>query len=181
MAYNYSLNSFGDEIPKDTFIYVVDQASSIRLPLEQGIGLSFKKGEVLTMAVDASYTNWKQFRYLDKINDLKNSYRVSFGLNFVPNKYAAGTGAYIRRVQYRLGAFYNTGFLELKNTSINNYAVTVGFGLPVGLYRQFSVVNLSAQFGKMGSINNKLIEEKYVRIIVGFTFNDKWFTKFRYD
>jgi hypothetical protein len=112
---------------------------------------------------------------------LKNSYRVSFGLNFVPNKYAAGSGAYIRRVQYRIGAFYNTGYLDLKNTVINNYAATVGVGLPVGLFRQFSMVNISAQFGKMGSVNNGLMEEKYIKLIIGFTFNDKWFNKFRYD
>ncbi|MBP7809800.1 MAG: hypothetical protein KA163_10940 [Bacteroidia bacterium] len=181
LAYNYSLNSFGDEVAKDTFIYVIDQKTSVRLPLEQGIGMSIKKGDMLNIAVDASYTNWQQFRYLDNVNTLKNSYRVSFGLNFVPNKYAAGSGAYIRRIQYRIGAFYNTGFLELKNTMINNYAATVGLGLPVGLFRQFSMVNLSAQFGQMGSINNGLMQEKYVRIIVGFTFNDKWFNKFRYD
>ena len=181
MAYNYTLNGFGDEIPKDTFIYHIDQPSSIRLPLEQGIGISLKKGDMLTVAADASYTNWQQFRYLDKVNDLKNSYRLSLGINFVPNKYAAGSGAYAKRIQYRLGAFYNTGYLELKNTAINNYAITVGFGLPVGLFRQFSVVNLSAQFGKMGSINNNLIDEKYIKLVIGFTFNDKWFTKFRYD
>jgi hypothetical protein len=181
LAYNYSLNGFGDEVAKDTFIYVIDQKTSVRLPLEQGIGMSIKKGEMLNIAVDASYTNWQQFRYLDNVNTLKNSYRVSFGLNFVPNKYAAGSGAYIRRIQYRIGAFYNTGFLELKNTMINNYAATVGLGLPVGLFRQFSMVNLSAQFGQMGSVNNGLMQEKYVRIIVGFTFNDKWFNKFRYD
>lgn len=181
LAYNYTLNGFGDEIPKDTFIYVNDQAGTVRLPLEQGIGISIKKGEMLNVVMDASYTNWQQFRYLDNVNTLKNSYRVSFGINFVPNKYAAGSGAYIRRIHYRIGAFYNTGFLELKNTAINNYAATVGLGLPVGMFRQFSMVNLSAQFGQMGSVNNGLMQEKYVRIIVGFTFNDKWFTKFRYD
>lgn len=181
LAYNYSLNGFGDEVPKDTFIYVIDQKSTVRLPLEQGIGLSVKKGDMLNFTLDASYTNWQQFRYLDNVNTLNNSYRVSFGINYVPNKYAAGSGAYVRRVQYRIGAFYNTGFLELKNTFINNYAATVGLGLPVGMFRQFSMVNLSAQFGQMGSVNNGLIQEKYVRLIVGFTFNDKWFTKFRYD
>src|SRR5437899_1558837 len=104
--------------------------------------MSIKKGDMLTVAADAAYTNWQQFRYLDKVNSLKNSYRFSVGVNFVPNKYAAGSGAYVRRIQYRLGAFYNTGNLELKNTSIVNTAVTVGFGLPVGLFRQFSVVNI---------------------------------------
>jgi hypothetical protein len=181
IAYNYQLNSFGDEIPKDTFINVVDQKGTIHLPLEQGIGVSVRKGDMLNFVVDASYTNWQNFRYFSDVNTLKNSYRVSFGLNFVPNKYAAGSGAYIRRVQYRIGAFYNTGYLDLKNTVINNYAATVGVGLPVGLFRQFSMVNISAQFGKMGSVNNGLMEEKYIKLIIGFTFNDKWFNKFRYD
>ncbi len=185
IAYNYSLNGFGDEIAKDTFVYIIDQKSSVRLPLEQGIGMSIKKGDMLNFAVDASYTNWQQFRYMGNANTLKNSYRVSCGLNFVPNKYAAGSGAYIRRMQYRVGAFYTTGYLELKNTAINNYAATIGVGLPVGLFRAFQVVNISAQFGKMGSINNGLVQEKYVKLIVGFTFNaggnDRWFQKFRYD
>ncbi len=185
LAYNYSLNSFNEEIAKDTFIYAMDQKNSIRLPLEQGIGMSIKKGDMLTFAVDASYTNWTQFRYLDNVNTLNNSYRVSFGLNFVPNKYAAGSGAYIRRIQYRLGGFYNSGYLELKNTEIANYAATVGVGLPVGLFRAYQVVNISAQFGQMGSVNNGLLQERYVRMIIGFTFNaggnDRWFQKFRYE
>lgn len=181
MAYDYSLNSFGDEIPKDTFIYVIDKKSTVRLPLEQGIGVSLKKGEMLTVAADFSYTNWQQFRYLDAANDLSNTFRVSAGLNFVPNKFAAGNSAYLKRVQYRIGGFYQSGALELKNTQLNNYGVTVGLGLPVGMYRQFSIVNISAQLGEMGSVNNNLIRERYARIIVGFTFNDKWFTKYRYD
>ena len=185
LAYNYSLNSFNEEIAKDTFIYSMNQKNSIRLPLEQGIGMSIKKGDMLTFAVDAAYTNWSQFRYLDNVNTLKNSYRLSFGLNFVPEKYAAGSGAYIRRIQYRIGGFYNTGYLELKNTEIANYAATVGLGLPVGLFRAFQVVNISAQFGQMGSVNNGLMQERYVRMIVGFTFNaggnDRWFQKFRYE
>ncbi len=181
VIYNYSLNGFGDEIAKDTVLYLNNKKSSIKLPLEQGIGFNIKKGEKLSVAADLAYTNWQQFRYLDNINELKNSYRVSIGLNYVPNKFAAGNGAYIKRVQYRIGASYSNGFLDLKNTAINNYMVTVGLGLPVGIYRQFSVVNLTAQFGQMGSTNNGLIQEKYIRLIAGFTFNDVWFKKFRYD
>lgn len=181
MAYNYSLNSYGDETPKDTFVYVIDNPNSIRLPIEQGIGVSFRKGDMLAIAADVSYINWQQFRYLDAVNDLTNSYKVSFGVNFIPSKNAAGSSAYLKRVQYRIGAFYNTGAIELNNTKINNYAVTVGLGLPVGMYRQFSVVNISAQFGEMGSINNNIIRERYAKIIIGFTFNDKWFNKLRYD
>jgi hypothetical protein len=188
LAYNYSLNSFGDEIPKDTFIYVIDQSGSIRLPLEQTVGMSIKKGEVLNIAADLSYTNWQQFRFLDKVNDLKNSYRVSFGINYVPNKFALGKQNYYKRVNYRIGAFYNNGYLELNKTEIVNYAVTVGFGFPVGVITRstnntflVNTVNISAHFGKMGTIQTNLIEEKYIKLVVGFTFNDKWFNKVKFD
>lgn len=181
LGYNYSLGSFGDELPKDTFIYVMDKKGSIRLPIEQGIGMSIKKGDLLSASIDAAYTGWKQFRYLGEVTEMKNSYRFSAGLCITPSKYAAGSGAYLKRVQYRIGGYYKTGFIELKNTDIADYGITAGFSFPVGLRMQPAVVNIGAQLGELGSLNNNLMRERYAKIILGFTFNDKWFTKFRYD
>lgn len=181
LAYNYSITDFGNEAAKDTFIYVIDNPNTIRLPMEQGFGVSLRKGDMMAIAVEAAYTNWSQFRYLGSATELKNSIRIAAGVNFIPNKNTAGASAYLKRIQYRIGGFYKTGSLELNNTEIVNYGVTVGLGLPVGLYRQFSVVNISAQLGEMGSVNNNLVRERYAKIVLGFTFNDKWFNKFRYD
>ncbi len=188
LIYNYSLSSFGYEVPKDTVLDISGQRNTIKLPLEQGFGLSVKKGERLTLAGDFTYTQWQQFRYLDVVNELKNSYRINVGLNFVPGKSNYSYHSFGKRIQYRLGASYSNGFLELKNTSINNYAVTAGIGLPVGQPLKLTsghiltnMVNISAQFGQMGSINNNLIKENYVRLILGLTFNDEWFIKRRYD
>lgn len=181
VIYNYALNGFGEEIHKDTVLYVTDRHNTIKLPFEQGVGFSVRKGDMLTVAGDFAYTNWSTFRFLDAKNDLKNSYRTSVGINFIPNKTAAGNGAYLKRVQYRIGFSYNSGSIELKNTPVTNMAITAGLGLPVGLFRSFAMVNISAQFGQMGTTTNSLIQEKYCRLIIGFTFNDKWFNKFRYD
>jgi hypothetical protein len=181
VVYNYALNAFGDEIPKDTVSKVTDAGGSIQLPLEQGIGISFKKGEMLLIAADLAYTNWSKFRFLDNKNTLSDSYRASVGINFTPDKHSIGADNYIKRIQYRIGASYSNGYLELKNTRIDNYSVTVGLGLPVGLFRSWSMVHVSAQFGKMGSVSNQLVQERYARIIVGFTFNDRWFIKYKYD
>jgi hypothetical protein len=82
-------------------------------------------------------------------------------------------------VHYRIGASYTNGYLDLKNTAIKNYAVTAGLGLPVG--NGIALVNISAQYGKMGTISNNLLQEEYVRLIIGFTFNDLWFRRFKYD
>ena len=184
IIYNYSLDAFGIERPKDTVLNSTDNKGTIKLPLEMGLGFSVKKGERLTVLLDATTTNWNGFKYFDSpTTDFANSYRVSAGMNYVPNKLAVGSGNYIKRVQYRLGVTYSDGYLDLKNTKISNYAVTAGLGLPVGIGRfdDIAVVNISAQYGKMGTVSNNLLQEDYFRLVLGFTFNKRWFIKYKYD
>ena len=184
IIYNYSIDGFGIERPKDTVLNSQNIAGTVKLPLEMGVGFSIKKGEKLTLLMDAATTNWSGFKYFDtQSTDFKNSYRVSAGLNYIPNKLAYGSSNYIKRIQYRLGVSYSDGYLDLKNTSISNYFISAGLGLPVGIGRfdDIAIVNISAQYGKMGTVNNKLLQEDYVRLVLGFTFNKRWFIKYKYD
>ncbi|MBA4239233.1 MAG: hypothetical protein C0448_00795 [Sphingobacteriaceae bacterium] len=184
IIYNYSIDGFGVERAKDTLLNSQGNTGNITLPLEMGIGFSVKKGERLTVLMDAATTNWSNFKYFDTPStDFKNSYRVSAGLNYVPNKLAYGASNYIKRVQYRLGVSYSDGYLDLKNTSVSNYFVSAGLGLPVGIGRfdDIAVVNISAQYGRMGTVSNNLLQEEYVRLVLGFTFNKRWFIKYKYD
>lgn len=184
IIYNYALDGFGTERPKDTLLNSQDISGTIKLPLEMGVGLSIKKGEKLTVLFDAATTKWTEFKYLSSPNtDFKNTYRVSTGLNYVPNKLAFGSGNYFKRIQYRLGASYSDGYLDLKNTPISNAFISAGVGLPVGIGRfdDIAIINISAQYGKMGTLNNSLLQEEYVRLLLGFTFNKRWFIKYKYD
>ncbi|MFO0320864.1 MAG: hypothetical protein ACK504_00360 [Bacteroidota bacterium] len=184
IVYNYSLDGFGTERPKDTVLNSENRSGTIKLPIEIGFGLSFKKGEKLTILLDASKTNWSDYKNFDSPNtEFTNSYRLSAGLNYVPNKLAFGASNYIKRIHYRIGASYTSGYLDLKNTKIRNYSITAGLGLPVGIGRfdEIGIVNISAQFGKLGTTTNNLLLEEYVRLNIGFTFNKRWFIKFKYD
>ncbi len=180
-VYNYVLNGFGQEIIRDTVLYKVNQKSTISLPLEQGIGIGFKKAERISAVADFAITNWKNFKFLENTSLLKNNYRLAAGVNFVPQKYAAGNGAFFKKVNYRFGLSYQTGYIELKNSTLANYAATIGFGLPVGIGRLSSMVNIGLQVGQMTTTNSALIKENYFRINFGFTFSDRWFQKFKYD
>lgn len=183
LIYNYSLDGFGNEQPTDTSLNSINTGGSIRVPLEVGAGFSVKKGERFTFLADAAITKWSDFRYFNSDYAFQNSHRVSVGINYVPNKLAYGTANYIKRAQYRMGFTYSDGFLDLKNSRINNYAITAGLGLPVGIGRfdDIAVVNISAQFGTMGTTTNSLLKENYIRMIIGFTFNKRWFIKYKYD
>lgn len=180
-VYNYILNGSGQEIIRDTAFYNINQKGTVRLPLEQGFGIGFKKGERLNLVADFAFTNWQNFKYLDQVNDLKNNYRLAAGMNFVPEKYNFSRGSFFRRVNYRLGVSYQTGSIFIKNTYISEYAVSAGVGIPVGVGRLSSMVNISGQYGRLGSGDPSLLKQNYWRVNFGFTFCDKWFRKYAID
>ena len=181
-AYNYILNGQGEEIIRDTAYYLANQNGTITLPLEQGFGLGLKKGERWSFAADFAITAWSGYKYLNEISSLKDNYRVAAGVNYVPEKYAFGKRSYFSRVNYRFGLNYNTGYINVNNTSLADYSISAGVGLPVGASRfNSSMINLSLQYGQMGFNSTNSIKENYFRINFGFTYCDKWFQKFRYD
>jgi hypothetical protein len=181
IAYNYIVNATGAELVRDTLVFAVEQKRRITLPLEQGIGIGLKKGERLNLVADVMRTGWSKFKYPGNPATLADSYRFSAGMNFVPEKYAAGRGAFVRRINYRLGVSHETGYIRLKGQVISNSSVTAGIGLPVGIGRLSSMVHVSLQVGQMGTFSNGLLRENYYRVNFGFTFCDRWFQKFRYD
>lgn len=180
MAYNYRVTS-GSEFIVDTVYYKEDEPASVTLPLEQGFGIGFKKGEKLNVVADYAITKWQNFQYLDNVSNLKQNQRFALGAYFVPEKYAVGNGSFFRRVNYRMGLNYQTGYVQVNNTLIESYSISAGLGLPVGVGRLSSMVHLGATYGKMGTTQNGLIMENFWRFNIGFTFSDKWFQKFRYD
>jgi hypothetical protein len=186
ISYNYFLTNSAGFLAKDTVINIIDEVGKIKLPLEQGFGVGFKKGEKLNVVLDYAVTNWADFKLFDYTNSLKNNSRIAIGANYVPEKFATGKGTYFLRTQYRAGAFYNTGYLDINKTMVSTYGVTAGLSLPVGIRTGTGLINLGVQYGQTGSQSNNLIKENFWRINFGFTFNatyfdDLWFRKFRYD
>ncbi len=180
VAYNYRTSS-GIDYVIDTVFNKVDEPASVTLPFEQGFGIGFKKGEKLNIVADYVITKWQNFKYTDNVSSLTENQRFAIGANFVPEKYALGSGSFVRRINYRLGMNYQTGFVISNNTRIKSYSITAGVGIPVGVGRNSSMVHIGGQYGKMGTTQNGLIQENFWRINLGFTFSDKWFQKYRYD
>lgn len=180
IAYNY-LTSGSTVTRLDTILFINSRSEKVRLPMEQGFGIGFKKGERINVVADFALSNWQKVQYPNLVNDFKNSYRVALGGNFVPEKYASGNNAFVKRMNYRAGLSYQSGHITVKNATVPTAAASLGLGIPVGMGRLSSMINVSVQYGKTGFGNKELIQENFWRIYFGFTFSDRWFQKFRYD
>jgi hypothetical protein len=184
LSYSYFNNSLGYEIVKDTIENTQGTNGKVTLPLSFGFGIGFKKGDRWLVAADFAVQNWSEYKSFGQTQGLKNSMRVSLGAQYVPNARANGEGSYFKRVHYRMGARYTQTALELKNTPLTEYGVSLGIGFPVGrsfILQNFSMVNIGVEVGQRGTVTNGLIQENFLKATVGFTINDRWFQKPKFD
>ncbi|MBE8719904.1 porin family protein [Sphingobacterium pedocola] len=176
-----SLDDDFQNIALDTSSSTVGANRKINLPLKHNIGFTLSKGYNWMVGADFKYTDWSDFQTREGEIKLGKNYGVAIGGQFKPDPTSV---KYWNVVDYRLGFRYNQTQIRLNNNDIADMAVTVGLGLPLsetnfGL--TFSRINISAEFGQQGTLNNNLVRERYININLGFTINDTWFRRRSYD
>ena len=106
----------------------------------------------------------------------ESAQQLSIGGFFIP-EYDSFSG-YLKRITYRAGLRMGQSGLRVDGTSIEDFGINFGVGLPIA---GLSTANVGVEFGRMGASVNQLVEENYVTIRIGFSLNDLWFIKRQYD
>ncbi len=165
--------------PQDTILSTSNIRGNATLPAAFGAGVIYTQNNKLQVGVNFDFSAWSDYENDANPEELSNSWRVSFGGEYIPNY--ASYNSFLKRVRYRAGTFYGRDPRSIDGEQINQIGATIGFGLPLSLARQqVSFVNLSFEIGKNGA--NTDIKETYGRMIVGFTLNDNsWFFKRRFN
>jgi long-subunit fatty acid transport protein len=154
--------------------------TTIKLPSKLSIGTGF--GEVKKWLVGGEVSFIQNSVISNRFNDIENatfenSIRYSIGGFYIPNYNSYSS--YYKKIVYRGGLRYENTGLVLQNKSINDFAATVGLGLPLG--GTFSNINIGLEIGKRGTKYFNLVEENYVNLSVGLSLSDKWFVKRKFD
>lgn len=154
---------------------------TVRMPLSASFGVQYAVDNYFLGNLEARYADWSQFSMFGRPDSLVNSLYVSGGFQFIPKYNAMGDGAWYKTMRYRVGFRHHSGNLSIKGNAISETGMTFGVGIPVK--RQFSMpfVNLAVELGQRGSLNNGLVRERYTRVVLGLTLNDRWFVKRKYD
>lgn len=154
---------------------------NINMPMAIGLGVQLGVQNWWQWVAEARFTQWSSFSQFNRPDSLVNSVFVASGFQYIPKYDATGDNTFFKTIRYRAGFKYNSGFLALRGQQISELGMTFGVGIPVK--RQFSMpaVNLAVEVGRRGSLNNGLVRESYTRVTLGFTLNDRWFVKRKYD
>ena len=145
--------------------------------LAVGFGLGQNKkwmlGTEITFQKSSSMGN--RFNDINNVN-YENSTRFAIGGFYIPNYNTFSK--YYEKIIYRGGVRYENTGLIINNTSVKDYAVTAGIGLPI--MGVFSNINVGLEYGQRGTTSANLVQENYTNISIGFSLNDKWFQKRRF-
>jgi hypothetical protein len=162
---------------RDTVINIEGERSFIRLPFRTGLGFSLLKGSKWLFCGDYSFQKWSEFTFLGASDSLVDSWKVTAGIQYTPNDRL--TNAFFKTIQYRIGFHYESGYIKLNGINISEIGLSAGFSMPIR--KAGSYIHIALEGGRRGTTKNDLIEERYFKLTAGFTINDRWFIKSKYD
>ncbi len=173
-----SLVNIGNEteLPVDT-LSSVDYNSKIKSPLKTTLSAGIGKDNKWFIGADYTFQDALEFTggiYDDiTVYRYKNSSLISFGGFYTPK--FNSISSYWNRITYRAGVNYKKLGLVINDTDINEYGMSFGISLPMGL--RISNINLGFELGQRGTTENNLIKENFYTFRLSLSLNDKWFKK----
>ena len=156
------------------------RSSDCDMPEVYAAGVSFSKNEKYMIGLDYAYEKWEDVQFEGVTGAFQNRSKINFGGEFIPN---ARSRNYFNKIRLRAGANYADSYMapvavyDDKAHSFNEYSVTCGLGFPLTGGR--SMLNVAFEYANTKPKNDVpgLINEKYFKFTLSYTFNEMWFFK----
>lgn len=171
-----------DDINRIDSVYEkIGEKGKISLPATYGFGMAYED-EHLLAGIDYETTQWSDYRFFGQQDLTRNSWIAKAGFQYYPAT-ASSTG-YFSHVKYRLGFAFGNDYIKVDN-KLPFYTITAGGAFPLKLRRtfyerQFSIMNVTFEYGSRGNKNNNITESTY-KLSFGFSLSDLWFLRKKYE
>ncbi len=184
-SYGHDINSTGYRIfeknnNNDVAVQSIDTIqNAFALPHTLGLGATYVYDKRLTIGLDYTLQKWSDVKFFNENNQFTNRNKISIGAEYLPNPIGR---SYLERIRYRVGAYYSSPYTKIDNKDGNKeYGISLGLGIPLHFYNSRSILNISGQYIKVSPSIKGMLEENYLRINIGLTFNERWFMKWKVD
>ena len=154
----------------------VNRQDQLKLPFQGGLGFALEFNSKYLFTADYSRSDYRQAQVNLDVKGLALNESYHVGLELAPKYDVQRLGQTIR---YRIGAMYQSGYLNVYGVQISSYAATAGVSLPIR--RDRNSINLSLEIGQQGSNKNQLILETYSKLNISFCLWERWFIPRKYD
>ncbi|HOZ39719.1 MAG: hypothetical protein IPO05_08265 [Flavobacteriales bacterium] len=183
---SFSYSASGVELPFDTVQYLNEVAARVELPVAFGLGFGVSNAH-WSLSMEHRMRDWTKLVADEasgaRVNDLGVQRTTSLGGSFRPAGDVGGN--FWERTIYRLGFRYMEDYLVVKNTQLDEIGMSFGMSLPVMGSSTRSRLNIGAELGERGSLENGLLRERFADVYIGISITpdlrEQWFKKRRIE
>ena len=175
---------------RDTLRYVTDtlshNAGRAKFGDELAIGIALRSGRKWMAEIDYILSDWSGSG-MDKVTGFRNAgssvfsataaHSLRAGFSYTPNY--NDSRYYMRRVDYRIGTYYDRAYYKLDGNNIDSFGLTFGATFPIT--KAYNYITVGVDIGQRASKRENLVRERYVNFTISFNIFDLWFIKPRYD
>ncbi|HEY9544122.1 hypothetical protein [Prevotella sp.] len=162
-------------------------SNGLELPHSFGAGFMWVHKDSWRIGVDYNLQKWSSLKMPLYSSDSK--YTLIDGQYMDRQKFTIGgdwcpsvrSRSYLKRVHYRAGVSYATPYYKVNGQDgPKELSASIGFGFPItNSWNNRSQLNISAQWVHQAA--KGLITENTFRVNIGFTFNERWFAKWKVE
>ena len=171
-------SNFGDDVQINLIDFGLNKTEIIIPSIVSfgiGIGEERKWFSGIQYTLNAMNDFSHEFASLPEV-DYQNAYQFSLGGFYIPD-YSSIT-SYWKRIVFRMGFRHELTGVVINNFGLKESSINFGFGLPLA---GFSNTNIGFEYGSRRGDNENMFKENFWSFRVGFSLNDKWFIKRKYN
>lgn len=150
-----------------------EQLPNFDLPLELGLGIVYTPSSSWAMNLDYSRNFWNTTDQNDNIGTLIDQEIFGVGIEYAMDNQSIN---YWKRIKFRIGGSYDSGYLEVYDHIIDGYSVSGGIGIPLSRSSKSSI-NISYGRSEHGASQGILVEETLNTFNINISLVDIWFLK----
>ena len=155
-------------------------ANGFSLPHTIGFGVLYNLKNNWKFGLDYTYQAWSTSDFFGEDKGLDRS-KISLGVEYSPNRISRNI---LKRMYYRAGAYYAQPYTEVNGKKgCDEYGLSAGFSIPFAnkFNKRMSMVHISGQVIRMEPKSAGMIAETCLRVNLGITFNEGWFSKMKVE
>ncbi len=143
------------------------------IPARITTGLSFVFNKNYRVSVDYAFQPFQDYTFNGmKYSNLRNISKVNSGIEYRPKVNLGAT--FWEQIIWRAGLSYEQTQYKVNGTGINQFSVSGGLSLPLGIGNS---LDLALEYSTRGTTNSNLMKENIIKLGLGISFGQIWFIR----
>ena len=145
----------------------------MEIPNRITTGLTLELNKNYTINLDYTFQPFQNFAFNGiKSGNLRNITKVNSGFEYKPQIDLGAT--FWEQIIWRAGLSYEQTQYEVNGKGINQFSVSGGLSLPLGIS---NTLDLALEYAIRGTTDAGLLKENIIKLGIGISFGEIWFIR----